>query len=133
MRYFHKAMISNPAFTQSGERIMFEHVGGDDGIIATDSQNVIDSLLERIRLRKGGVSELTEEKYKELQKKKSASPLPQRQRSRQGVVPLAVLPQDPMQSMFQPPAAPVAVESVKAPVPASPSEPSRPQVGRLKK
>ena len=70
MRYFHKAMISNPAFTQSGERIMFEHVGGDDGIIATDSQNVIDSLLERIRLRKGGVSELTEEKYKELQKKK---------------------------------------------------------------
>jgi len=133
MRYFHKAMISNPAFTSAGSPIIFQHVGGDDGIIATDNQTIIDALVERIQKRKGGVSELTEEQYAELQKKKTVLPSPQRQRLRQGVEPLAVLPQDPVKASIKPPAAPAAVAVAEVNQAKPSSEPSRPQTGRLKK
>lgn len=130
MRYFSKAIISNPIFTDAGKPIPFVHVGSDDGVIATDDNSIIESLASRVKTRRGGVSELTQEQYDEIIKKKSDLPSPRRSH-RQGVEPFQVLPQDPIQAIVPPPVAPVA-EVVAAEKPKAKSDSSRPATAKVK-
>lgn len=132
MRYFFKAIISNPIHLPSGRPIPFIHIGADEGIVETEDAAAIEALTERIRERRGGVAELTKERYDELLKKKSALQS-QKPRSRQGIQSLEAVPVEPIQAFIKPPAAPVAV-AVDDPFPkVSASEPSRPTLGRMKK
>lgn len=84
MRYFSKALVSN-TISAGGQLIPFTEVAGGAGVIATEDKAIIDALELRIRERRGGIYELTEEQYNEELKKKNASPsLPPRS-VRQGI------------------------------------------------
>jgi hypothetical protein len=132
MRYFFKSIISNPIHLPNGKAIQFIHIGADEGIIETEDTATTEALTERIRERRGGVAELTKERYDELLKKKSALPSA-RPRSRQGIQSLEAVPQEPIQAFIQPPSAPVVAVAAEPVAKISSSEPSRPTVGRLKK
>lgn len=132
MRYFFKAIISNPIHLPTGKAIPFIHIGADEGIVETEDTATIEALTERIRERRGGVAELTKDRYDELLKKKSAlqSPKP---RSRQGIQSLEAVPQEPIQAFIQPPSAPVVAAAAEPAPKISTQEPSRPTVGRMKR
>lgn len=76
MRYFIKAMIANAISLPSGKTIPFEHITSGYGVVATDDPEAVAALEIRIKERRGGISELTEEAYNEELKKKNASASP---------------------------------------------------------
>lgn len=84
MRYFSKALVSN-TISAAGKTIPFIEVSGGAGVIATEDNAIIEALELRIRERRGGIVEITNEQYDEELKKKNASPsLPPRS-TRQGI------------------------------------------------
>ena len=80
MEYFFKEIVSNPARLSDGREAPFEPVGGDNGILATDDQEVARMLDELIKARRGGVYRIDKDAYDEALKKKPDGPLPQRPR-----------------------------------------------------
>ena len=76
MRFFHKAILSNPVALKSGRRIPWESIGGDNGVIALEVEEVAAELDELIKARRGGVREIDSEEFEELKKKADPSSLP---------------------------------------------------------
>ena len=113
MRYFGKALVSNTILV-GGRVIPFIEIAGGFGVVATEDQGFIDALELRIRERRGGISELTQEQYDEELKKKSALPsLPPSQSQRRGIS-LAEA-RAGLQPQSDVPAAEVVAESKPAP------------------
>ena len=69
MRYFHKEILTTPARTSDGRVAPFESVGDDEGILATESEGLLNELDQMITARRAGVSEINEQSYNELKKK----------------------------------------------------------------
>ena len=125
MRYFFKSIISNPiSVPPSGSVIPFMHIGGDDGIVATDNAAFIDALAERIRERRGGVAEISKERYDELVKKKTDSPY-LKSRQRQEVSLAAVQPSEPVLPLRR-----SAEAAATTPVDTAPETPEPPPVSK---
>lgn len=68
MRYFGKSVVYN-TIQVAGKTVEFIEVEAGQGIIATEDQAIIDALETRIRERRGGIWEMTQEQYDELLKK----------------------------------------------------------------
>ncbi len=69
MTFFLKELVShNPIALSSGAVLNWELVGNDTGVLATEDEGVTKELQALIKQRRGGVIELSAEKY-EAQKK----------------------------------------------------------------
>ena len=69
MKFFHKAILSNPVILKSGRRVPWDSIGGDNGVIGVEQEELADELQELIKARRGGVREITSEEFEELKKK----------------------------------------------------------------
>ena len=78
MHYFRKEILSNRIVLKT-RNPQWESVGNDEGILATDSDELVAELGVMADVGRGGVIRITAEEYEEL-KKKPASPSPQRPR-----------------------------------------------------
>lgn len=148
MRYFGKSIVYN-TIQVAGKNVPFIESEAGQGILATDDPAIIESLETRIRERRGGIWEMTQEQYDEALKKNSV--LNSKQPSLlesvlRGGLSLAEVQR--LASRSDAPAAPVAAEApkpvVSAPVaavtPATQTTPSpveatvsRPSVGKVKR
>lgn len=129
----------------SGKTVPFIEIEAGQGIIATDDAAFIESLDTRVRERRGGIWEMTQDQYDEALKKNNvpSSTLQSRQLLDsviRGGISMAEAQRVAHQDA---PAAPVAAEpkkptaAVAAPIanPISPAEPNmaRPSVGKVKR
>jgi hypothetical protein len=76
MRFFHKALVSNPVVLSSGRGIRWESIGGDEGVVSLNQEDVIKELKDAEGARRGGVREVTQQEYEELKKKAGPQSLP---------------------------------------------------------
>lgn len=76
MRYFRKELISTPLYLSTGGKFPFDNIGGDEGLWATEDQNLIREAEAAISRGIGGISEIRQQEYEELIKKKIGGPLP---------------------------------------------------------
>lgn len=151
MRYFGKSIVYN-TIQVAGKTVPFIEAEAGQGILATDDPAIIESLETRIRERRGGIWEMTQEQYDEALKKNSV--LSSNTNSRQPLLEsvtkggISLAEAQALLSRSAAPAAPVAAEAPKpvasAPVAAvtpatqtahSPAEAtvSRPSVGKVKR
>lgn len=142
MRYFGKSIVYN-VIQVAGKTVPFIEVEAGQGIIATEDPAIIEALDTRIRERRGGIWEMTQEQYDEALKKNNAltSSRPSLLESVvRGGLSLAEVQR--LASRSDAPAAPVAAEVPKpvasAPVETTTPSPveanvSRPSVGKIKR
>ncbi len=138
MRYFGKSLVYNTIQAADGRTVPFIEGAAGIGILATEDAVFIAELELRIREKRGGIWEMTQEIYDEELKKKNASQSLQPSLTRQGLTLAVVQAQAQLQSGD--PAAAVAPASNKpkqadqTPA-ASPDEVkvSKPTVGKLKR
>lgn len=74
MRYFYKELVQTPLYLPNGNRFPFDNVGNNEGVWATDDPFLISEAENAMRSAKGGVSEIPQDLYDDLIKKKVASP-----------------------------------------------------------
>jgi hypothetical protein len=138
MRHFGKSLVYNTIQAADGRTVPFIEGAAGIGILATEDAVFIAELELRIREKRGGIWEMTQEIYDEELKKKNASQSLQPSLTRQGLTLAVVQAQAQLQSGD--PAAAVAPASNKpkqadqTPA-ASPDEVkvSKPTVGKLKR
>ena len=138
MRYFGKSLVYNTIQAADGRTVPFIEGAAGIGLLATEDAVFIAELELRIREKRGGIWEMTQEVYDEELKKKNASQSLQPSLTRQGLTLAVVQAQAQLQSGD--PAAAVAPASNKpkqadqTPA-ASPDEVkvSKPTVGKLKR
>jgi len=138
MRYFGKSLVYNTIQAADGRTVPFIEGAAGIGILATEDAVFIAELELRIREKRGGIWEMTQEIYDEELKKKNASQSLQPSLTRQGLTLAVVQAQAQLQSGD--PAAAVAPASNnpkqadQTPA-ASPDEVkvSKPTVGKLKR
>lgn len=138
MRYFGKSLVYNTIQAADGRTIPFIEGAAGIGLLATEDAVFIAELELRIREKRGGIWEMTQEVYDEELKKKNASQSLQPSLTRQGLTLAVVQAQAQLQSGD--PAAAVAPASDKPKQAdqtpsASPDEVkvSKPTVGKLKR
>lgn len=75
MTFFLKELVShNPVALSSGKVLNWEMVGNDTGVLATEDDGTISELQALIKQRRGGVIELSAEKYEGLKKNRKFVP-----------------------------------------------------------
>lgn len=121
MNYYVKALVSNTISTKSGKKIPFVDAGGGYGLLETEDLEIIKSLDERIKVRKGGVSVVTKEKFDELKKKFASQPTLKRKPEPQ-LRQIGVLPPPPETQRPPAPVVAASVEVVKQAPPAPATE-----------
>lgn len=70
MTYFIKEVLSNPIRLPNGTKINWIDVGGDVGVLETNSADLISELKNAEARHVGGVYEIEKDKYDDLIKKK---------------------------------------------------------------
>lgn len=68
MRYFKKSSANVPLFLQDGSRVMFERVGGNVGVLATEDGYTAQQMVLMASEGRGGVSEISQADYEALKK-----------------------------------------------------------------
>lgn len=66
--YFFKELVATPLYLPEGVKVKFDDIGDASGIFRTDDPKVGEEILKHVG--RGGVSELTQDQYEELLKKK---------------------------------------------------------------
>lgn len=146
MRYFGKSVVYN-TIQVAGKTVPFIEIEAGQGILATEDPAIIDALETRIRERRGGIWEMTQEEYDEALKKNNVrSSTLQSPQLLDSVIRggLSLAEAQRMAVRLDAPAAPVAVEVLK-PVAVEPvvkaaetvsstrSNVTRPSVGKIKR
>ena len=67
--FFKKELVSNALYLPTGEKIKFEELAGNLGVISTDEPRFITELNKSAQAHKHGVVAITETDYAELKKK----------------------------------------------------------------
>lgn len=144
MRYFGKSIVYN-TIQVSGKIVPFIEVEGGQGILATEDSAILDALDTRIRERRGGIWEMTQEQYDEALKKNNAPNSNMQSQQRLESVTKGGISLAEAQALLNRSAAPAAPASVAEPKPvasapktsATPSpvesNVSRPSVGKVKR
>jgi hypothetical protein len=138
MRYFGKSLVYNTIQAADGRTIPFIEGAAGIGLLATEDAVFIAELELRIREKRGGIWEMTQEVYDEELKKKNASQSLQPSLTRQGLTLAVVQAQAQLQSGDPAAAAAPASDKPKQTdqtPSASPDEVkvSKPTVGKLKR
>lgn len=141
MRYFGKSLVYNTIQAADGRTIPFIEGAAGIGLLATEDPVFIAALDLRITEKRGGIWEMTQEKYDEELKKKSALPSLLQSPIRQGLTLAAVQAQAQLQQDAPAAAvvsAPEKTVTKSAQAPASPQVPddskiSKPTVGKVKR
>lgn len=123
MRYFTKANIANTIYV-NGRELQFTEIEGGMGVITAEDQDVISALEQRIRERRGGITEVSAEQHAELLQKKSGSSLPPTPQLRSGAESRPSSPQPPSQ-----PSAPAVEGAAKPAVSVSADQVQPPATG----
>jgi hypothetical protein len=138
MRYFGKSLVYNTIQASDGRTVPFIEGAAGIGLLATEDAVFIAELELRIREKRGGIWEMTQEVYDEELKKKNASQSLQPSLTRQGLTLAAVQAQAQLQS-GDPAAAVVPASDKPKQADQTPStspdevKVSKPTVGKLKR
>lgn len=113
LQYFLKELPENPLYLPTGQKVPWEIVDSDTGILATQDAGLIFQLANCVSQRRGGVVKIEQGRYEELLKKKpeGTSSLPPPERSSLPQAPLRVA-ESPLPKAQPPP----VVESPNAAV-----------------
>lgn len=71
MRYFHKELVQTPLYLPQGRKFPFDKLSDGNGIWATEDASLIAEAEKAIARHVGGISEITQEQYDALTKKKT--------------------------------------------------------------
>jgi hypothetical protein len=138
MRYFGKSLVYNTIQAADGRTVPFIEGAAGIGLLVTEDAVFIAELELRIREKRGGIWEMTQEIYDEELKKKNASQSLQPSLTRQGLTLAVVQAQAQLQSGDPAAAAAPASEKPKQADQTPPTSPdevkvSKPTVGKLKR
>lgn len=122
-QYFLKELPDQPLYLPSGQKVPWEVVNGDVGILATTDVGLIFQLSNAAADHRGGVVKIEEAQYQELLKKKLTEQPPSQQHDRYS------LPQIPIRTVGLPQVG-ARNESPSGDVAASP-EPQPPAVEQM--